>query len=288
MTDFSDIEIYEDENIYKVFEGNSEEGTHVIKQLTDGSIEDEDGDELKTFIESIMKYFKDEINEVTGVSKDKDIKSISIDEVVAYEDPFKETASPNATGEEIDNILTNNENNLIEYSQMLSTIQGERNKLQRQGNKNKVILKFTQTVKGTFFEILGKEKMNSEQKSQIFGFFLSELKEYVNHTKKTINLMDRKSRRGIKTVQAIPDEIEGKRYLRITKVPEYYVGDPLDWINDNYYSDKIFLQNCDNLYVGIEPELNQRIEPVGTPINIGSNEFKEQEMIGYYILKIHY
>ena len=286
MTDFSDIEIYEDENIYKVFEGNSEEGTHVISQLTDGSAEDEDGAELKAFIEEIMKYFKDEINEVTGTKKD--IKGITIEDMVAYEDPLKETTSSNATGEEIDDALTNNENNLIEYSQMLSTIQGERNKLQRQGNKNKIILKFTQTVKGTFFEILGKEKMNSEQKSQIFGFFLSELKEYVSHAKKTVNLMDRKSRRGVKTVQAIPEEKEGKRYLRITKIPEFYVGDPLDWINDNYYSNKIFLQNCDNLYVGIDPELDQRIEPVGTPVSVGSSELKEQEMIGYYILKIQY
>ena len=286
MTDFSDIEIYEDENIYKVFEGNSEEGTHVISQLTDGSADDEDGTELKAFIEEIMKYFKDEINEVTGT--DKEIKGITIEDMVAYEDPLKETTSSNATGEEIDDALTNNENNLIEYSQMLSTIQGERNKLQRQGNKNKIILKFTQTVKGTFFEILGKEKMNSEQKSQIFGFFLSELKEYVSHAKKTVNLMDRKSRRGVKSYQAIPDEVEGKRYLRITKIPEFYVGDPLDWINDNYYSNKIFLQNCDNLYVGIDPELDQRIEPVGTPVSAGSNELKEQEMIGYYILKIQY
>lgn len=286
MTDFSDIEIYEDENIYKVFEGNSEEGTHVISQLTDGSADDEDGTELKAFIEEIMKYFKDEINEVTGTNKD--IKGITIEDMVAYEDPLKETTSSNATGEEIDDALTNNENNLIEYSQMLSTIQGERNKLQRQGNKNKIILKFTQTVKGTFFEILGKEKMNSEQKSQIFGFFLSELKEYVSHAKKTVNLMDRKSRRGVKSFQAIPDEVEGKRYLRITKIPEFYVGDPLDWINDNYYSNKIFLQNCDNLYVGIDPELNQRIEPIGTPVSVGSNELKEQEMIGYYILKIQY
>lgn len=286
VSDFSDIEIYEDENIYKVFEGNSEEGTHVISQLTDGSADDEDGTELKAFIEEIMKYFKDEINEVTGTKKD--IKGITIEDMVAYEDPLKETTSSNATGEEIDDALTNNENNLIEYSQMLSTIQGERNKLQRQGNKNKIILKFTQTVKGTFFEILGKEKMNSEQKSQIFGFFLSELKEYVSHAKKTVNLMDRKSRRGVKTIQAIPEEVEGKRYLRITKVPEFYVGDPLDWINDNYYSNKIFLQNCDNLYVGIDPELDQRIAPIGTPVSAGSSELKEQEMIGYYILKIQY
>lgn len=286
MSEYSDIEIYEDERIYKVFEGNSEEGTHVISQLTDGNANDEDGEELKTFIESIMKYFKDEINEITGTKKD--IKGITIEDMVAYEDPMRETVSVSADQEGIDQALSNDENNLIEYSQMLSTIQGERNKLQRQGNKNKIILKFTQTVKGTFFELLGKEKMNTEQKSQIFGFFLSELKEIVSHIKKENKVIDRKSRRGVKSVQAIPEEIEGKRYLRITKVPEFYVGDPLDWINDNYYSNKIFLQNCDNLYVGIDPELDQRIEPVGTPVSAGSNEVKEQEMIGYYILKIQY
>ena len=286
MSEYSDIEIYEDERIYKVFEGNSEEGTHVISQLTDGNANDEDGEELKTFIESIMKYFKDEINEITGTKKD--IKGITIEDMVAYEDPMRESVSVSANQEDIDSAYSNDENNLIEYSQMLSTIQGERNKLQRQGNKNKIILKFTQTVKGTFFELLGKEKMNTEQKSQIFGFFLSELKEVISHIKKESKVNDRKSRRGVKSVQAIPEEIEGKRYLRITKVPEFYVGDPLDWINDNYYSNKIFLQNCDNLYVGIDPELDQRIEPIGTPVNAGSSEFKEQEMIGYYILKIQY
>lgn len=286
MSEYSDIEIYEDERIYKVFEGNSEEGTHVISQLTDGNINDKNDEELKTFIESIMKYFKDEINEITGTKKD--IKGITIEDMVAYEDPMKETISVSAEQEGIDQALSNDENNLIEYSQMLSTIQGERNKLQRQGNKNKIILKFTQTVKGTFFELLGKEKMNTEQKSQIFGFFLSELKEIVSHIKKENKVIDRKSRRGVKSIQAIPEEIEGKRYLRITKVPEFYVGDPLDWINDNYYSNKIFLQNCDNLYVGIDPELDQRIESIGTPVNVGSSEVKEQEMIGYYILKIQY
>lgn len=285
MSEYSDIEIYEDERIYKVFEGNSEEGTHVISQLTDGNASEEEGEELKTFIESIMKYFKDEINEITGTKKE--IKGITIEDMVAYEDPLKETTTVNAEQDTINQALTNNENNLIEYSQMLSTIQGERNKLQRQGNKNKIILKFTQTVKGTFFELLGKERMNTDLKSQIFGFFLSELKEIVNHTKKNISGIDRKSRRGVKSVQAIPEEVEGKRYLRITKIPEFYVGDPLDWINDSYYSNKIFLQNCDNLYVGIDPELDPRIEPIGTPVT-GSNEFKEQEMIGYYILKIQY
>ena len=130
---------------------------------------------------------------------------------------MRKTISVSAEQEGIDQALSNDENNLIEYSQMLSTVQGERNKLQRQGNKNKIILKFTQTVKGTFFEILGKEKMNTEQKSQIFGFFLSDLKEYVSHAKKIVSGIDRKSRRGVKTVQAIPEEVEGKRYLRITK-----------------------------------------------------------------------
>ena len=287
MSEYSDIEIYEDESIYKVFEGNSEEGTHIISQLTDGNINDEEGGEdLRVFIEEIMKYFKDEINDITGIKKD--IKGITIEDMVAYEDPMRENISVNADQNGINSAYSNDENNLIEYSQMLSTIQGERNKLQRQGNKNKVILKFTQTVKGTFFELLGKEKMNIDQKSQIFGFFLSELKEIVNHTKRENRVIDRKSRRGVKTIQAIPEEIEGKRYLRITKIPEFYEGDPLDWINDNYYSNKIFVQNCDNLYIGIDPELDQRIEVTGTPTTIGSEEFREQEMIGYYILKIQY
>ena len=287
IREYSDIEIYEDEHIYKVFEGDGEEGTHIISKLTDGKTEDTDGEELKKFIEELMMYFKDEINSVTG--NKGEIKSVSIDDMVAYEDPLKELTNEDVDTDSaaIDEALSNNENNLIEYSQMLSTIQGERNKLQRQGNKNKFILKFTQTVKGTFFEMLGKERVNTDQKSQIFGFFISELQRLVNHIVEP--KVDRRSKRGIKhEVKAIPDEIEGKWYLRITKIPEFYKGDPLDWINDTYYTNKVFLQNCDNLYVGIDPELDQRITPVGTPVEGSSTELKEKEMIGYYILKVNY
>ena len=289
ISEYSDIEIYEDEHIYKVFEGD-EEGVHIISKLTDGRSEDTDGEELKKFIEELMMYFKDEINEITG--NKKEIKSVTIEDTVAYADPLKEYTDSNVDeNESIDNVLTNNENNLIEYSQMLSTIQGERNKLQRQGNKNKFILKFTQTVKGTFFEMFGKEKVNTDSKSIIFGFFISELQRVINHIvqNREMRNADRKAKRGIRhEVSAIPEQIDGKWYLRITKIPEFYKGDPLDWINDSYYSNKIFLQNCDNLYVGIDPELDQRIFPVGTPKDNNSSEFKEQEMIGYYILKVNY
>lgn len=289
ISEYSDIEIYEDEHIYKVFEGD-EEGVHIISKLTDGRSEDTDGEELKRFIEELMMYFKDEINEITG--NKKEIKSVTIEDTVAYADPLKEYTDSNVDeNESIDNVLTNNENNLIEYSQMLSTIQGERNKLQRQGNKNKFILKFTQTVKGTFFEMFGKEKVNTDSKSIIFGFFISELQRVINHIvqNREMRNADRKAKRGIRhEVSAIPEQIDGKWYLRITKIPEFYKGDPLDWINDSYYSNKIFLQNCDNLYIGIDPELDQRIFPVGTPKDNNSSEFKEQEMIGYYILKVNY
>ena len=290
ISEYSDIEIYEDESIYKVFEGDSEEGTHVTRKLTDGNVEDVDGTELKKFLEELMMYFTDEISDLIG--NKKEIKSVTIDDMVAYVDPLKEYTDADIDGTDaIDDVLTDNENNLIEYSQMLSTIQGERNKLQRQGNKNKFILKFTQTVKGTFFEMLGREKTNSDSKSQIAGFFLSEMQKSMIPAvvNKEMKSMDRKAKRGFKhEVTAIPEPVNNKWYLRITKVPEFYKGDPLDWINDSYYANKIFVQNCDNLYLGIDPELDQRITAVGTPKENNPTEFKEQEMIGYYILKVNF
>ena len=175
---------------------------------------------------------------------------------------------------ELNKMFQEDDNNLIEYSQMLSTIQGERNKLQRQGNKNKFILKFTQTYKGTFFELLGKETKNTDDDSVILGFFMSELKNVISH--------ERKRGRGY-----IPDKVDNKRFVRITKVPEFYKGDPLDWINDNYYCNKIFTQSCDNLYLGLQPEIANRITVKGTPDDEDPTELKEKDMIGYYMVKVN-
>ena len=109
ISEYSDIEIYEDESIYKVFEGDSEEGTHVTRKLTDGNVEDVDGTELKKFLEELMMYFTDEISDLIG--NKKEIKSVTIDDMVAYVDPLKEYTDADIDGTDaIDDVLTDNEN----------------------------------------------------------------------------------------------------------------------------------------------------------------------------------
>ena len=103
---------------------------------------------------------------------------------------------------------------------------------------------------------------------------MSELKNVVSH--------ERKRGRGY-----IPDKVDNKRFVRITKVPEFYKGDPLDWINDNYYCNKIFTQSCDNLYLGLQPEIANRITVKGTPEEEDPTELKEKDMIGYYMIKVN-
>ena len=268
LNQYSEIEIYEDEEVYKIFEATEEGETKVITCLTGGN---EDEQSLETFIQSILEFFKDEIKTIVG--RKEDINGFDIEEFVAYEDPMKGKTEDMISEAELNKMFQEDDNNLIEYSQMLSTIQGERNKLQRQGNKNKFILKFTQTYKGTFFELLGKETKNTDDDSIILGFFMSELKNIVSH--------ERKRGRGY-----IPDKVDNKRFVRITKVPEFYKGDPLDWINDNYYCNKIFTQSCDNLYLGLQPEIANRITVKGTPDDEEPTELKEKDMIGYYMIKV--
>lgn len=268
LNQYSEIEIYEDEEVYKIFEATEEGETKVITCLTGGN---EDEQSLETFIQGILEFFKDEIKTIVG--RKEDINGFDIEEFVAYEDPMKGKTEDMISEAELNKMFQEDDNNLIEYSQMLSTIQGERNKLQRQGNKNKFILKFTQTYKGTFFELLGKETKNTDDDSIILGFFMSELKNIVSH--------ERKRGRGY-----IPDKVDNKRFVRITKVPEFYKGDPLDWINDNYYCNKIFTQSCDNLYLGLQPEIANRITVKGTPDDEEPTELKEKDMIGYYMIKV--
>ena len=269
LNQYSEIEIYEDEQVYKIFEATEEGETKVITCLTGGN---EDEQNLETFIQGVLEFFKDEIKTIVG--RKEDINGFDIEEFVAYEDPMKGKTEDMISEAELNKMFQEDDNNLIEYSQMLSTIQGERNKLQRQGNKNKFILKFTQTYKGTFFELLGKETKNTDDDSVILGFFMSELKNIVSH--------ERKRGRGY-----IPDKVDNKRFVRITKIPEFYKGDPLDWINDNYYCNKIFTQSCDNLYLGLQPEIANRITVKGTPEDENPTEFKEKDMIGYYMIKVN-
>ena len=69
-------------------------------------------------------------------------------------------------------------------------------------------------------------------------------------------------------------------------MPEYYYQEPLDWRNDNYFSNQIYTLNADNLNTIIDPEFADRIEVIESTENKDKDGkiLKEQDMIGFYII----
>lgn len=159
-------------------------------------------------------------------------------------------------------------------------------------------MKFTQTERGTFFEILGKEPESSSAdvyEGAVAGFFISKgyqgkVAEGQKTQKPTIpkGRYDRKVRRSVipaKPVSAAPEPRgENGEEWRITIVPKFYEGEPLDWTKDNYYTTFLFAQNADNLNIQIDPEFEARNKVVFTP-GTGDNqpERLEEQMIGYFV-----
>ena len=309
------LEMYEEENVYKIFisvmQQDGTEDTTVVKSLvsTDGADADVDSSALEQFITGVLDWLKPEIKEIFNVKED--IKNMSITDFVSYNDPIKQKAYSYQMANPESNADQKNKNDLIEYSQMLSLIQEERNKIQRKGLKDKLIVKFVQTEKGTYFELLGTEMIDSDSTSKVFGYFLSENSEGNtsgegmepdHHVPTKPKGTKRKSRKEARTLEKeqepsfekIPEKRDEQYHLRLTKVPVFYAGEPLDWRNDNYYSNKVYLHNLDNLYVGIDPEYAARVNTVQTvkeetlEDNSKKTTILEKDMIGYYLVNIEY
>ena len=156
----TEMEIYESELVYKVFISDLDSGDTTVTKKLIGSVDGNESD-LEEFITGVLDLLKPEIKEICG--SDKDVSDFEISDFVAYNDPIKVkmTSSELSDESQMDNLSQKNKNDLIEYSQMLSLIQEERNKIQRKGLKDKLIVKFVQTVKGTYFELLATEKIDS-------------------------------------------------------------------------------------------------------------------------------
>ena len=314
-TENTQLEMYEEENVYKIFisvmQQDGTEDTTVVKSLvsTDGADADVDSSALEQFITGVLDWLKPEIKEIFNVKED--IKNMSITDFVSYNDPIKQKSYSYQMANPESNADQKNKNDLIEYSQMLSLIQEERNKIQRKGLKDKLIVKFVQTEKGTYFELLGTEMIDSDSTSKVFGYFLSENSEGNtsgegmepdHHIPTKPKGTKRKSRKEARIVEKeqepsfekIPEKRNEQYHLRLTKVPVFYAGEPLDWRNDNYYSNKVYLHNLDNLYVGIDPEYAARVNTVQTTKEetLEDNSKKitilEKDMIGYYLVNIEY
>ena len=170
---------------------------------------------------------------------------------------------------------------------------------------NKLLLKFMQNSKGTYFELLGTEKDEYESNEQVYGYYISQGYGYEVGSGEVINIPipprgktgNRYSRRTVSQVVEKPREIVPNMStgrFRITRMKEFYNQEPLDWRNDNYYSNQIYTLNADNLNTIIEPEFGSRVKVITTKPKTNSagegepdnGKYKEQEMIGFYTVKV--
>ena len=86
-------------------------------------------------------------------------------------------------------------------------------------------------------------------------------------------------------IDAAPATDDKKEEWRITIIPKFYEGEPLDWNNDNYYTTFLFSQNADNLNLQLDPEFKARNKVIFTEDTEDTTKRLEQEMIGYFVAK---
>ena len=282
LLDAGEFEIYEEEGVYETF---IQTETDLLVAPAEGDVEARKANVFMNQVLSVAEINK-LINEAAGI-KDN-YKTFEVDNVRLYKNPIYKT-----DGEDPEVV---NANAILEYGQFLATIQSRRNLIQQGGQGgDEVLVKFTQTERGTFFEILGKEPESSSAdvyEGAIAGFYISKgyqgkVAASQHAVKPTIprGRYDRKIRKSVipaKPVSAAPDPAAEE--WRITIVPKFYEGEPLDWTKDNYYTTFLFAQNADNLNIQIDPEFEARNKVVFTP-GTGDNqpERLEQQMIGYFV-----
>ena len=286
--DNAEFEIYEDESVYKVFVASVDTGeVSVVTGLTSNGTKPEQGqtDPLVEFISSILKQMVPEVKEVMGYTTEGDI-AFTLNDAVAYIDPESETGLTAAV----------KENKMLEYRAMLKTIQGARNALQRTGDTDSFLLKFLQTDKGTFFELLGKEPNNTAeivQNEKIYAYYVA--KGYqVEPTSDDQGRKDITPPRGRdkhyskpiikKEIKKEVTAIADNGTWRLVKIPKFYTEEPLDWFVDNYYSTFLYDQNTYNLSLTIDPEFVSRNKIIFTKDTTANDVPKEQNMIGYYLV----
>lgn len=139
-----------------------------------------------------------------------------------------------------ENVTTAEENDLSEYSQMQNMIAEERSKMRQKGKKGYVI-SFIQDDEGTIFNQWNAEEVNSASSE---------------------------------TVQMA--WYNGAKYI---KMPTGYSGEPVDFRDDNYYKNCIYLENNDNLSYTRNVDLNGIMSPMTLSVNQ-----KIQKMCGYFVI----
>ena len=291
-------EIYEPECVYQVHYATLDEENDVVVGLSvKGESVKRGQDDSATFINLLLEKIMPDIERYLGLEVAEEGKKwrATVEDFAAYVKPVDDTP---------ETVEVSERTKLIEYSQMLNTIQGQRDYIQKSGkSKERVLLKFMQNEKGTYFEILGKEEDNYGEKEQVYGYYISQGYGYEGGDGQIVNKPvvpprgDRYSRR-TQSIQmrggehkAVPDMSTGR--FRITRMKEFYSQEPLDWRNDNYYSNQIYTLNADNLNTVVEPEFASRVKVITTKPYTPTGEedtkpakYAEQEMIGFYGVKI--
>ena len=283
----AEFEIYEEEAIYKVFVASTKEGdVNVVESLTsNGEEPNGQNDPLIDFLTIVLEQMKPEIKQIMGYSEEGEVY-YTLRDATAYIDP---ETQPGVSGEVL-------ENKLLEYRGMYSTIQGARNALQRTGDTDSFILKFLQTDKGTYFELLGQEPANTDSRvtnDNIYAYYVAkgyqanvpddqDKKNIVPPRGRDRHYSRRSTKKVEKNVTAIPEQSTNE--WRLVKIPKFYSEEPLDWIADNYYSNFIYDQNAYNLSIIIDPEFAARNKVIYTKVDNENKEPKEQNMIGYYLV----
>lgn len=216
-----------------------------------------------------------------------------------------------------------NLNEIIEYSQLLSLIQEERDKTELQDSKA-LILMFNQTELGTYFEIICPKPKDSMENVRQLGFYFDcpGFKQTVHRDGgkptdfviiKKDNCYYRKQKEDhVPNRTYIPGQFNDEddpNTLRVCIIPEIYNQEPLDWNNDNYYCNKIYLMNCDNVSIQYDGEIRNsfngveymfvndpwsttdyygpivwRPETINWDVETNQVKYYEEDMLGYYVL----
>ena len=123
MIDKAEIEIYEEEAVYQIHYGTEEDGV-VIGLSVNGDKVVTRMDENATFINKFLEIIIKDVKKYIGIEDEENEYEAIVTDCVAYLKP-----------EDTDGTTTKVERNkLIEYSQMLNTIQGQRDYIQKGGN----------------------------------------------------------------------------------------------------------------------------------------------------------
>ena len=280
MIDLAELEIYEEEAIYQVHYANVK--NDIVVGLTLGT--DNEGDTTENFIKCFLTEINADLVQYLTLDGANSKQTYAINEFVAY---LKPSLADQSKG-----ITASDRNKLIEYSQMLNTIQGQRDFIQKKGEEKKnFLLKFQQTSKGTFFEVMKAEGDNYASEEDVYGYYISQGYGYSlpSSTDNVIKVpkgrkeMRMRGGRGAAPVDS-QNKVIGR--FRITRMPRYYEQEPVDWRNDNYFSNQIYTLNADNLNTIIDPEFEAREKTIFTKHSTDSTKVMEQEMIGFYTITV--